>query len=286
MHKIAILILFFNKLEETIACIESFLPSSQPIYLLNNGSDYSLWRALQKKFKLNKQVTLFHSDINLGVSAGRNYLIKNTSEPWLLIVDNDITSKEPTSWYSQILDYLKEDEVYDAYSLYIFNRHEDKYVKPIKVVQNARKITIETSEESVTNCFPGTGSVVNRKVFVAHGFFDESLFVGFEDFEYALRCMHSSLGQLKVLHINSIELIHDHRVQKTKADKKSVKIRYDENKIRESYTSIINKYQIEFDHNWEWWTRNQISDMNGKSFFARIKDKIFFKGSIKAWTLF
>ena len=262
-----------------MACIESFLPSTQPIYLLNNGSDDSLWGTLKKKYHLNKQVTLFHSDINLGVSAGRNYLIKNTSEPWLLIVDNDITAKEPTNWYSHILQYLEKEEGYDAYSLQIFNKHENNYVKPIKVVQNAKKITIETSEEPLTNCFPGTGSVVNRKVFVTNGLFDESLFVGFEDYEYALRCMHSSQGQLKVLHIISIELIHDHRVQKTKADKESVKVRYNENKIRESYTSMINKYQVEFEHNWEWWTRNQIANMNGKSFAERIKDKVltFFK---------
>lgn len=253
-----------------MACIDSFLPSCQPIYLLNNGSGKNFWRLLQQKYDSNLQVTLFYSSTNLGVSAGRNYLLKNTSEPWVLIVDNDITAKEPAQWYRQMDNVLNEAGSFDAYSLHIFNKHEDNFVKPIKVVQNGKKITIETSEELLTNCFPGTGSVVNRNVFLTHGFFDESLFVGFEDYEYALRCMHSSQGALKVLHINQIVFIHDHQVQKSKADKEAVRMRYNENKIRESYNSIVNKYQIEFDHDWEWWTRNQVSEMN-RMFMPELK---------------
>ena len=245
-----------------MACIDSFLPSGQPIYLLNNGSDENFWYLLQQKYNSNPQVTLFYSSTNLGVSAGRNYLIKNTTEPWLLIVDNDITAKEPAQWYWEMDNVLNEAVGLDAYSLHIFNKHEGNFVKPIKVFQNGKKITIETSEELLTNCFPGTGSVVNRNVFLTHGLFDETLFVGFEDYEYALRCMHSSAGALRVLHINQIVFIHDHQVQKSKADKEAVRMRYNEDKIMESYNSIINKYQIEFDHDWEWWTRNQLSLMN------------------------
>ena len=256
------MILFFNKLEETIACIDSFLPSGQPIYLLNNGSNENFWHLLQQEYDSNLQVTLFYSSTNLGVSAGRNYLIRHTLEPWLLIVDNDITAKDPVQWYLQMNNVLNEAGGFDAYSLHIFNKHEDCFVSPINVVQNGKKITIETSEELLTNCFPGTGSVVNRNVFLTHGLFDESLFVGFEDYEYALRCMLSSQGALKVLHINQIVFIHDHQVQKSKEDREAVRMRYNENTIRESYNSIVNKYQIEFVHEWEWWTRNQLSEMN------------------------
>ena len=44
-NAVAVLIIFFNKLDQTIECIESFIPSQQPIYVLNNGSDKKLWNA-------------------------------------------------------------------------------------------------------------------------------------------------------------------------------------------------------------------------------------------------
>ena len=279
LKKIAILILVFNKLKETIECINSFLPSNQAIYVLNNGSDETIWRMIEENYRSNPNVTFFSSPINLGVSGGRNFLINNTEEPLLLMVDNDITIRNPTTWYSHFQSIFSEEVAFDAYSLNIFNKHENCFSKPVNLVKIANKVSIETSEDLITNSFPGGGSIVRREVFLERGLFDESLFVGFEDFEYALRSMLSPQGQLKVLRINSIELIHDHRVQKTKADKESVKVRYNENKIRNSYDSIVNKYHIEFDHSWEWWTKNQIADMNGKSFARKIKEKVstFFK---------
>jgi GT2 family glycosyltransferase len=280
-NEIAILILFFNKVEETIACIESFIPSKQPIYILNNGSDADLWNRIQHKFCNQRQVTLFHSDTNLGVSKGRNYLIRKTTEPWLLIVDNDVTAKMPLELFNSFARVFSQIPKGKVFTLRVYNVHEAAYVKPIKIVKTERKVTIQTTEDVLTNCFPGTGSIINREIFKTHGLFDESLFVGLEDYEYALRCMQSPEGELSVFHIDDIELIHDHKFQKKKVDKYAVRERYNENRIMESYNHIVKKYDIEFDHDWEWWTRKQVSDMTGSNLIEVIK-----KGVAKYLPLF
>ena len=270
-NKVAILILFFNKLTETIACIESFIPSQQYVYVLNNGSDKKLWKSLQEKYINKRQVKFFHSESNLGVSVGRNFLIEKTTEPWLLIVDNDIIIKDTQNWINKFHSILQENPALEVFTFHIYNIHEGAYAKPIKVVKHQRKVSIEDSGDLLTNCFPGTGSVIHRNVFNKHGLFDETLFVGFEDYEYALRCMNSASGELKVLHTKEIELLHDHRYQKRSIDKDAVKERYNEQRIKESYDSIVKKYDIEFEHDWQWWTKKQLTDMTGKSLVQKIK---------------
>jgi GT2 family glycosyltransferase len=261
-EKIAVLILFFNKLEETVNCIESFLPSGQPIYVLNNGSDLFLWNEIKNRYCDSSQVTLFHSEINLGVSRGRNVLISQTKEPWLLIVDNDTYIKNRLNWAVEFFNYKTEVQSdLEVFTLYIYNVHENAYVKPIHVELNNRKVSIITTDNNITNCFPGTGSIIRRSVFDRHGLFDEAMFVGFEDYEYALRCILSKHGALNVHHSSSIELIHDHKFQKTDIDKNAVKIRYSDERLETSYKSLVEKYNIEFDHDWQWWTKTQIVTM-------------------------
>lgn len=267
---VAILILFFNKLSETVECIESFIPSQQHIYVLNNGSDDGLWKQLKHRFDNNSQITLFHSNSNLGIPIGRNYLIKNSTEPWVMIVDNDITAKFPKDWIKSFKQLLLDSPNFDVFTLRIYNVHEKAYVKPIKIVKTDRAISIETTKDNITNCFPCTGSVINRNVFRTNGLLDEDLFV-FEDYEYGIRCMHSEKGELKVYQADNIELVHDHRFQKTKVDKLAVRERYREERIRQSQQHIAEKYNIEFEHSWEWWTKKQVAEMAGKSVLGRIK---------------
>lgn len=272
-NQIAILILFYNKLEETIACIESFLPSYQPVYVLNNGSDARLWKRLQAQFGCISQVTFLHSDVNLGISAGRNLLIQRTRELWLLIVDNDVRMKNPSDWVSRFDNLVAQHPVYKVFTLHIYNVHEKADAKPVRIEKKDYRITIESCDEMVTNCFPCTGTILHRSIFETYGLFDESLFV-FEDFEYGIRCLHTPEGELSVLHVAEIELIHDHRFQHQNVNKKAIRERYNEQRIRESCCHIEKKYNIKFDHHWEWWTRKQVKEMAGRSLATRIKESI------------
>ncbi|MDQ6814009.1 MAG: hypothetical protein M3040_09740, partial [Bacteroidota bacterium] len=91
-------------------------------------------------------ISLFHSHINLGISIGRNYLINKTTEPWLLIVDNDITAKNPRGWVESFNEQITARPQYDVFTLRIYNVHEKAYVRPVKIVKWGRTVIIETTE--------------------------------------------------------------------------------------------------------------------------------------------
>ncbi|HEV7330140.1 MAG TPA: glycosyltransferase [Flavisolibacter sp.] len=273
-NQIAILILFFNKLEQTIECIESFVPAKQPIYILNNGSNLKDWKTLKNKFDSYKQIFFFNSDKNLGACAGRNYLIEQTKEPWLLIIDNDITVKNKDDWYRLFLDHLNHNAGAKICCLKIFNKHEGQFVKPVNVVKNGNQVSVEASEGSLTNCFPCTGTIVHRSIFETYGLFDQNIFVGLEEYEFSLRAMTSNYGELKVFHLNTIELVHDHVYLTKKKDRLSVKVRYDENMLRKNAKVISERYNVVFNHNWEWWTRKQVATMTAGSLYSRVKTAV------------
>lgn len=270
LELVDILILFFNKVDQTISCINSFLPSGQHIYILNNGSDEQQLQKLQHQFKNNHQVTILDAGKNLGVSGGRNYLIKHTNAPWLLSVDNDITIR-PGNWLQLFEAYIYEHPKAEIVAPLIYNVHEKAYSDQLKVHLENNKVVINTGSFLITNCFPGGASIIKRSVFEKYGLFDEEMFVGFEDYEYALRAMLSENGPFEVHHLHAIELIHDHQYQKKIKDKEAVRQRYNEELLSASYNRLVEKYGVIFEHDWKWWTKNQVTVMTEKTWFSKVK---------------
>jgi GT2 family glycosyltransferase len=272
--QIAILILFYNKLDQTKDCIHSFLPSGHKIYVLNNGSDETQWSSLKSTYKNHSSVVLLDAGKNLGVSGGRNDLINATKETWLLSVDNDIVIKPQQNWNELFEQFLVQHPEAKIICPHIFNVHEEAYSKQLQVVLKNNEVSIETGDYIITNCFPGGASIIHRNIFETYGLFDEEMFVGFEDYEFAIRAKLSEYGELKAYHLNEIELIHDHQFQKSSSDKEAVRQRYNEEKLKASYERLVSKFNIVFEHDWQWWTRKQVVDMTKSKWFSTVKERI------------
>lgn len=270
-NKVDILILFFNKVDQTINCISSFLPSGQQIYVLNNGSDEQQIKKLREVFRNNNNVHLLDGGCNLGVSGGRNFLIRHTNSPWILSVDNDITIKPVNTWLQTFKEYLQKHPGTTILTPRMFNVHENNYSDQLQIKLVDDKLTIESGNYAITNCFPGGASFISRSVFEEYGLFDEGMFVGFEDYEFAVRALLSGKGELKVHSTDDIELVHDHQYQKNSKDKEAVKLRYNEERIAASYNRMVEKFGIRFDHDWEWWTNKQMKEMTEHPFISRVK---------------
>ena len=269
-----ILILFYNKVNQTISCINSFLPSGQDIYVLNNGSDPEQLKKLKQTFAGNDRVNIIDAGKNMGVSGGRNILIQHAKATWLFSVDNDITIRHQHDWVEILQQFLNSNSKVKIVSPLLYNVHEQANSLQLRVRLDNNRMLVETGVFSVSNCFPGGASLIHRSVFENYGFFDEAMFVGFEDYEFALRAMFSEKGSLEVYSFDAIELIHDHVFQKSNIDKESVKKRYDEERMRASYDWLVNKFGIDFDHDWRWWTINQVNMMTTQPWKRRLKDFI------------
>jgi len=261
MNSVAVLVLFFNKLDQTKDCIRSFIPSGQMIYVLNNGSSEDQWKDLQQTFTAQGNVKYYNAGKNLGATGGRNYLIQQTTEPWIFLVDNDVTIKQQTEWVSLFHLFLQKQPNAKLISCNVYNIHENAYTKQLRIVKEGRKVHIEAGIFEVTNTFSACGTIVHRSIFDIYGLFDENMFVGMEEYEYSLRTMQSTAGEIKVYQYNAIDILHDHRFQKTTADRDATRIRYNLEMLKAGYNHMLLKYDIEMNHDFEWWSKKQVSIM-------------------------
>jgi GT2 family glycosyltransferase len=272
--EIDIIILFYNKVDQTISCVNSFLSSGQRIYILNNGSDVAQLNKLKNTFEGISHVFILDAGKNLGVSGGRNYLLEKTNSPWIFSVDNDIVVQNNIGWIDDLESFCSLNPEVKIITPNLFNVHESDYSPQINVKIENNKLTLVTGDFPVSNCFPGGAVIVHRSIFENYGLFDEDMFVGFEDYEFALRALLSTKGPLEVYAFDNIKLIHDHQFQKKNKDKIAVRERYNEVRMKASYECLVNKYNIAFDHDWHWWTTNQLAIMTTPKLILRIKQKI------------
>lgn len=251
---ISVCILFHEKPDQTIECVGSFLPSGCPIYVLNNASSIAAREQFTAWCADFPQVRLLDAPQNLGVSGGRNVLIRETGEDWLFFVDNDIVVKTP-DWLERVARHVAQGP--EVLIPRLFNRHQGRYVeyRRIEIVESRAQFAPLVG--SATNSFPGGAALVNRSLFKRLGYYDESMFVGGEDFELALRGVLTD-KPIRAHLVPDVELIHDHRPAHGHSDVQAVLIRYDKERIRQSYERIREKHGIIMLDGWEGWVDRQV----------------------------
>jgi GT2 family glycosyltransferase len=250
-----------------------FLPSNQHIYILNNASEGNGWALLQEKYSSNTNISFYHSEINIGPAGGRNVLLHHAKEEWIFVVDNDITIEPEKNW-KQIFD--EQQAQFPEIKIFcprVYNVHEKNYSAAHQFTNKDGVVHMIDSDAELTNYFSCCAVIIHSSIFETYGPFDADLFA-FEDYEFSIRAMLSANGNLQVQTLKQITAVHDHQVQKSKADKKAVLERYDAEKIQKSMEHIVAKHHIAFAHEWQWWTKKQLFDMNGQSFLEKLKRKL------------
>ncbi len=271
MNSICVCILYFEKPGLTIKSIESVIKSGVPVYVLNNASSASGWGKVKSKFGTYSNIRFIESDVNLGPAGGRNRLILESKETWLLFLDNDIHIKTK-NWHKIITNHTENNKETEAFIPRLYNVHEKSYSNFHKYVINnneIRGIPLDDNENE-TNFFPGGASMVNRKVFEQFGMYDENLFV-LEDLEFPIR--HLLKGKpIKAKLINDIVLIHKHVYTKRKEDQAAALVRYssERNKFAQEY--ICKKHNINFNSYWEEWVNRQIYLITRNNGLRKIKN--------------
>lgn len=95
-NKIAVFVLNWNSVNDTIGCIDSVLKSDYKdydVYILDNGSSLDEYSILKEKYKNFKNIYLLKSSNNLGFSGGNNHVLKNINPriryQYFFLLNND-----------------------------------------------------------------------------------------------------------------------------------------------------------------------------------------------------
>ncbi len=267
-QQIAVLVLFHEKLAQTRECIDSFLPSGCNVYVLNNCSSEKSFTKLKNAFSSTESVSFFSADQNIGPAQGRNFLVSKTTEEWLFFVDNDITIEQEDTWREAVYKVIESSPEVEVIVPSLYNKHERAFAVHPRISISGRKLSLDSAPVKDLNYFPSGAALVRRNLFTTLGGFDDALFA-FEDYEFAV----NALMQKKVMHIQQLKeivLVHDHRYQKKNKDRSAVATRYDTAHLRRSFQHIESKHDVEFEHEWLFWSQKQRFDMTRKNLLRKL----------------
>ena len=271
---LAVCILFYEKLDQTIQCIRSFLPSGVNIFVLNNDSSSKGRQKLGEFIDEYNQIKIFDSPVNLGSIGGRNFLINHTNEEWLLFPDSDIIVKTP-DWLQKFKQHVHLNRDIEVFIPRLFCIPENIYASKhgIRVVGTKASYNVKPANDLI-NIFSAGASFINRELFNRLGPYDEKMFVGFSEAEISIRAILAG-KPVKGKLIHDIELIHS-RVPATKEeDKRAVLTRYNTDLLEASLNRITEKHNVTFEVDWKKWVSEQVEYLTSKrTFFSKVKKQL------------
>jgi GT2 family glycosyltransferase len=191
-------VLFYNRARQTLNCVQSFLHEDiQPnIVILDQGSASTERKLLHEGLSGYPNIRFVVLTENIGVAAGRNRLCEVCSAEWIVFVDNDM-ALNTQGGVSLINSVIEHADGIDAFSPRILNVHENRFADRLQLKGRNGRLEIAPIGPAVvtTNTFVG-GGVVLRRSFLFNEPYDERYFIGFEDFELALRAFAGRCGSL------------------------------------------------------------------------------------------
>jgi len=214
--KLGIIIINWNRIKDTIECLESiryynkYLNSL--IIVVDNFSNEAINQLYE--YETNKEINLeiIVNKNNYGFAKANNigvqYAIENDCE-YILLLNNDTILVEDS--FSRLIDLYNENE-YGVIGL--VNYH---YPSNNKIWQAGWKINRTTSKLNHVNQIPGFDGIVDvdfipgssifttSKVIASTGLFDENYFAYWEDADFCLKVKNKGY---KVGFVNNSKLLH------------------------------------------------------------------------------
>lgn len=112
MPLVSIIILTFNRLDVTQACLDSIqrhTPQPHEIIMVDNGSSDGTVEWLKKRVAIQPTIRLIENSTNCGFSAGCNQGIQAARGEYLLLLNNDTVVT--ADWLAGMLECLKDPQV-------------------------------------------------------------------------------------------------------------------------------------------------------------------------------
>ena len=244
MNNISVIIISYNRPEETLETINNVLSLKNEnnilneIIVINNAStvDYSIIENKMNTNNSNINLKYIKSDKNLGVAGGRNLGIKEAHNDGLLFIDDDAifedkeVLKKITFLLSKdqnigILAFLSKNYFTNEINLNEFP-HFDK--------------TLVNQKSFYTYYFVGVAHFIKKDVFEKVGYYPEDFFYGMEEYDLSYRALNKGY---KILYSNSLKVLHK-KVQKGRQPNKFITQKLAENKIKVALRNLPALYVL------------------------------------------
>jgi len=199
--KVSIIILNWNGLQDTLACLDSVKKSNYPNYeiiVIDNASKNDEATVIKSKWP---EVNLIKNDNNLGFAGGSNLGLRRALEigaDYIWLLNNDTVIYEDT--LDELIRVGETDKKIGLLSPVIYNFSEPDKIQfcgsyfdqmnfTIKHIENLK----EVSEMDKSNiCLWGTALLIKREVIDVIGYLSEKFFAYYEDSEYSFRALRNN----------------------------------------------------------------------------------------------
>lgn len=192
-----IIILNWNNIADTEACIDSVTNSANPadIILTDNGSDIRIIDALKDNYNKNDRVELIFNSTNLGFTNAHNEVLQEilAKEEYIFLLNNDtIVDKKLTGILEKSIKTNGPDLVSCKMINYYDRHHMDnaghKMLSSGEIIPIGHGDPIEIFDKSFENIGACAGAALySTKMLKDIGLFDDYFETGYEDAELGLR---------------------------------------------------------------------------------------------------
>ncbi len=192
--KFYIIILHFGDITLTQSCIQSLLEKETAkfeIIVVNNKE-----KLARQTFSNKKSLTVINNGKNVGFAAGVNIGIKyalSKHAGYVLLLNNDTAVKKP--FIQTLADFLRNDKRAGIVGPAIAFHKDGKLIYDLggnlnKIFGRTSHTEVEKIEDNkpkLTTYVTGACMMIKKEVFEITGFFDEQLFLYYEDVDFCLR---------------------------------------------------------------------------------------------------
>lgn len=203
MKKLAIIIITYNGLQDTLECIESIKKSTgdfnYQIIVVDNNSKMDEASIIKEKYP---EIHTIRSNINGGFSYGNNlgiqYAIENMFD-YCMLLNNDTLVDE--AMIQLLLSKAKDNTIVvptmfyanDPTCIWYGGGYINKWTGNAKHNRMDKKIDVDTLQEEYCTFATGCCVVINTNIFKKIGLLDEKMFMYCEDTEFCIRALTNGI---------------------------------------------------------------------------------------------
>ena len=197
--EIPIIVLNWNGLEDTLACVASLMRQTYPhfhVYLADNGSEAADVKGLKAAFADQPKITLRFYAENLGFTRAHNLIFEELlggDYRYIVTLNNDTVQE--SDWLAELVHFAEEKgaDMVSSKMINFFDRRRmdnagHQMLNTAEIIPYASGEPIEKWNTPFENVGPCAGAALYRVEMLRQiGTFDERFSTGYEDAELGVR---------------------------------------------------------------------------------------------------